>query len=148
MTTVSGTGSATSTPNTSGSSTTPSKSSTSAASTLGYDSFLKLLTAQMKFQDPTKPMDPTQFVSQLATFSGVEQSIKMNSKLDALVTKTALSQADGLIGKTVTSADGTISGKVVSVRIYSEGAQAVLENGSTIQMEAGVTISNTPATAS
>ncbi len=45
-------------------------------STLDYNSFLKLLTAQMKFQDPTKPTDATQFVSQLASFSSVEQGIK------------------------------------------------------------------------
>ena len=70
-----------------------------AAGNLNYDSFLKLLTAQMKFQDPTKPMDSTQFVAQLASFSNVEQGIKMNSKLDALITSMALNQADGLIGK-------------------------------------------------
>jgi flagellar basal-body rod modification protein FlgD len=112
------------------------------ASNLDYDSFLKLLTAQMKFQDPTKPMDSTQFVAQLASFSNVEQSIKMNSKLDALITSTALTQADGLIGKTVTSADGTVTGKVAAVRIFSDGAVAVLEDGRNMLMEAGVKVSN------
>lgn len=110
-------------------------------STLGYDAFLKLLTAQMQYQDPTKPMDSTQFVSQLASFSNVEQSVKMNSKLDALITSTALNQADGLIGKTVTSADEKITGKVASVRIFSDGVQAILENGTAVLMEAGVKIS-------
>jgi flagellar basal-body rod modification protein FlgD len=109
-------------------------------STLGYDAFLKLLTAQMQYQDPTKPMDSTQFVSQLASFSNVEQSVKMNSKLDALITSTALNQADGLIGKTVTSADEKITGKVASVRIFSDGVQAILENGTAVLMEAGVKI--------
>jgi flagellar basal-body rod modification protein FlgD len=96
----------------------------------------------MKFQDPTKPMDSTQFVAQLASFSNVEQSIKMNSKLDALITSTALTQADGLIGKTVTSADGSVTGKVAAVRIFSDGAVAVLENGKNVLMEAGVKVSN------
>ncbi|HML43034.1 MAG: flagellar hook assembly protein FlgD [Hyphomicrobium zavarzinii] len=126
---------------TNNSSSTSSSSSTSGTSTLGYDAFLKLLTAQMKFQDPTKPMDSTQFVAQLASFSNVEQAMKTNTKLDSLITSLALNQADGLIGKTVTSADGSVSGKVASVRIVSTGAVAVLESGKEIVMEAGVKVS-------
>ncbi|WP_439542357.1 flagellar hook assembly protein FlgD [Hyphomicrobium sp.] len=113
-----------------------------AAGNLNYDSFLKLLTAQMKFQDPTKPMDSTQFVAQLASFSNVEQGIKMNSKLDALITSMALNQADGLIGKTVTSADGKVTGKVAAIQVFSDGAVAVLEDGKKMLMEAGVKVSN------
>jgi flagellar basal-body rod modification protein FlgD len=110
------------------------------ASNLNYDSFLKLLTAQMNFQDPTKPMDSTQFVAQLASFSNVEQSIKVNTKLDALIATMSLNQADGLIGKTVTSADGATTGKVKAVQIYSDGVVAILENDKKILMEAGVKV--------
>jgi flagellar basal-body rod modification protein FlgD len=137
--TVTATSSATSTTNT-----TTQTTTTTSTSTLDYDSFLKLLTAQMQYQDPTNPTDATEFVSQLASFSNVEQQIKANSKLDALVTESALSQASNLVGKTVTSSDGSVSGVVASVRIYSDGAQAILEDGSTVLMEAGVTIANTP----
>lgn len=120
----------------------PAANSTgNAAGNLNYDSFLKLLTAQMKFQDPTKPMDSTQFVAQLASFSNVEQGIKMNSKLDALITSMALNQADGLIGKTVTSADGKVTGKVAAIQIFSDGAVAILEDGKKMLMEAGVKVS-------
>jgi len=59
--TVGATGSSTSTQQQQQTSTTTGN----AAGNLNYDSFLKLLTAQMKFQDPTKPMDSTQFVAQL-----------------------------------------------------------------------------------
>jgi flagellar basal-body rod modification protein FlgD len=121
----------------------PSASSTgNAAGNLNYDSFLKLLTAQMKFQDPTKPMDSTQFVAQLASFSNVEQGIKMNSKLDALITSMALNQADGLIGKVVTSPDGKVSGKVTAIQIFSDGAVAILEDSKKMLMEAGVKVTN------
>ena len=58
----------------------------------------------MKNQDPTKPTDPAQFVAQLASFSSVEQAIKTNSKLDSLMTSMALSQAEGIIGRTVVRA--------------------------------------------
>lgn len=121
---------------------TQTQTSNSGAASLDYDAFLKLLTAQMKFQDPTKPMDSTQFVAQLASFSNVEQTIKTNSKLDALITSMALNQADGLIGKTVTSYDGKITGKVAAIQVFSDGAVAVLEDGTKMLMEAGVKVSN------
>ena len=50
-----------------------------------YNSFLKLLVASMQKQDPTQPNDPAQTMSQLASFSNVEQSIKLNDKLDKLL---------------------------------------------------------------
>ena len=48
------------------------------------DTFLKLLVAQLENQDPLSPADSTQFVTQLATFSGVEQSTQMRDDLDAI----------------------------------------------------------------
>jgi flagellar basal-body rod modification protein FlgD len=116
-------------------------SSNAQKSTLDYNSFLTLLVAQLKFQDPTAPQDSTQFISQLASFSGVEQAVNTNSKLDNLITSFALSQADGVIGHTVTAADGSISGKATSVKIMSDGATAVLESGDQIPLGAGVVIS-------
>jgi flagellar basal-body rod modification protein FlgD len=110
------------------------------AATVDYDAFLKLLVAQLQNQDPTKPMDSTEFIAQLASFSNVEQSIKANTKLDSLITSLALTQADGLIGKAVTSSDGKTSGVVDSVRIISGGAVAVLTSGKEIPLEAGITV--------
>jgi flagellar basal-body rod modification protein FlgD len=112
----------------------------SSAAALDYDTFLKLLVAQMKNQDPTKPMDSTEYVAQLATFSQVEQTIQMNTRLDSLLTSSALSLAEGLIGRTVTSPDGSITGTVVSVRITSDGPIATLDNDSTIAIGDGVVI--------
>lgn len=114
------------------------------AQTLGYDAFLKLLVAQMQNQDPTKPMDSTEFVAQLASFSSVEQGVKTNSKLDALITSIGLNQADALIGKYVSNFDGTVSGKVVAVQAFSDGAVAELEDGTQIMLEAGIKISSIP----
>lgn len=111
---------------------------------LNYDSFLKLLTAQMQYQDPTKPMDATQFVAQLASFSNVEQAIKTNAKLDSLLVSQALGQVDGLIGKYVTSMDGKITGQVKEVHIYSNGTVVALNDGTELLLDAGVKISATP----
>lgn len=49
-----------------------------------YQMFLKMLTAQMKNQDPLNPIDSTDYATQLATFSGVEQQVKTNDLLTAL----------------------------------------------------------------
>ena len=84
---------------------------------LGKDSFLKLLVAQMENQDPMQPQSNTEWVSQLATYSTLEQMQNMN----AVMTN---SQAFGLIGQDVIvatkNADGkesTISGKVDFVSV-------------------------------
>lgn len=116
--------------------------SAQAASALNvdYNTFLKLLIAQMKNQDPTDPMDATQQVSQLATFSQVEQTIQVNKNLESLIASSALSQAGSVIGRTLTSADGAVSGTVEQVRVNSDGITAVLDNGNEVDVTAGVTI--------
>ena len=106
-----------------------------------YQSFLKLLVAQMKNQDPTNPMDSTQYMAQLAAFSQVEQSVQMNTKLDQMLQSSTLEQAASIIGRTVTSADGETSGKVEEVRLVSNGIVAVLEGGAEVTVGPGVKIS-------
>ena len=114
--------------------------SPSQAATVGYDTFLRLLVAQIENQDPTNPMDSTEQVAQLATFSQVEQTIQTNAKLDQKLTLSAVSQVDGLIGRTLTSSDGSVSGEVKSVLLTQSGARAILTNGGEVQLDAGVLI--------
>jgi flagellar basal-body rod modification protein FlgD len=125
---------------TSGSNTSSNTAAAAKTATVDYNQFLQLLIAQLKNQDPTKPMDSAQFISQLASFSNVEQSIQTNAKLDALMTSSALSQAEGMIGRQISSPDGATSGTIAAVRIVSGGAVALLENGSEIPLEAGITL--------
>ncbi|PZO81813.1 MAG: flagellar basal body rod modification protein [Mesorhizobium amorphae] len=117
------------------------RSSASAKTTADYQSFLKLLVAQMKNQDPTKPMDPTQYVAQLASFSQVEQSVQTNKKLDQMLQASALSQADGLIGRTVSSSDGSVSGTVEALKLGTNGVTAILKGGAEIAVGPGLVIS-------
>lgn len=114
--------------------------SAASQASLDYNAFLKLLVAEMKNQDPTDPSDPAEWMGQLASFSNVEQSIQTNAKLDALMTSMALSQVDGLIGHTVTTFDGSVSGKVTSIRVFTGGAVAVLDNGAELLLGSGVEI--------
>jgi flagellar basal-body rod modification protein FlgD len=65
-----------------------------------FDTFLTLLTAQMKNQDPLSPMDSTQFTQQLVQMTGVEQQLETNDLLKELVAKgdNDVSSAVSLIG--------------------------------------------------
>jgi flagellar basal-body rod modification protein FlgD len=121
-----------------------STSSTTSSTGVDYNTFLQLLVAEMKNQDPTNPMDTSQYMSQFAQLSSVEQAMQTNTKLDALLSSQSLSQADGLIGKTVSFTDSTgasFSGKVASVSINSDGSIATLENGTKVAIGPGLTIS-------
>lgn len=125
------------------SSSNPAASASAAASkkaTLDYDTFLTLLVQQMKSQDPTDPMDATEQIAQLATFSQVEQTIQTNKNLENLLQSSTLNQAGSLIGRTLTSADGSVTGAVSEVKVYSDGLIAVLDNGEKVVVGAGVTI--------
>ena len=51
---------------------------------IGKDAFLNLLVTQLQHQDPTKPMDDTAFLAQLAQFSSLEQLQSMNSSLTTI----------------------------------------------------------------
>ncbi|AOG11093.1 MULTISPECIES: flagellar hook assembly protein FlgD [unclassified Agrobacterium] len=113
---------------------------------IDYDSFLKLLIAQMKNQDPTNPMDATEQISQLATFSQVEQTIQTNSNLETLITGNALSNASSYIGKTITSADEKTTGVIASVRVYSDTMVATTAEGKEIPITVGVRVGTKPTT--
>lgn len=116
-------------------------SSQTSKSSVDYESFLKLLIAQMKNQDPTSPMESTEYVAQIASFSQVEQSVQINQKLNQMLQSNSLSQAAGLIGHTVTSADGETSGIVRQVKMESTGITAVTESGAEILITNGVEVS-------
>lgn len=82
-----------------------------ASQELGKDDFLKLLLAQLANQDPTSPMENTQFIAQMAQFSSLEQMTNMSNEFTKLATMLNSSEAVTVIGKTV---DIDVSGQLVS----------------------------------
>ena len=127
---------------TSSAATTSTSNSAAATNTVDYNTFLQLLVSEIQNQDPTNPTDPTQYLGQLASFSAVGQSVQTNAKLDLMLTSNALSQAEGAIGRTVTSADGKTTGVVSAVAIGADGsATATLQSGGTLALGNGVTLS-------
>ncbi|GAA0303251.1 hypothetical protein GCM10009087_11320 [Sphingomonas oligophenolica] len=117
-------------------------SSTSQAATsafgLSFDSLLKIILTQLTYQDPLKPMDNFQFVSQLAQFSQIQIGQTTNDKLASLVTAQSNLQATGLLGRKVDIGAGTslITGTVTALA-FDNGNSSL-----TIKTADGSTISN------
>ena len=68
---------------------------------LGKDDFLKLLMAQMTNQDPTSPMENTEFIAQMAQFTSLEQMTNMSQNFDKMASLINSSEAQSMIGRTV-----------------------------------------------
>lgn len=112
---------------------------TQSTSGLGKDDFLKILVAQLQNQDPTQPMDDTQFISQMAQFSSLEQMQQLNATY-------SYSQAYSLLGKNVsaqvTDSNGlpkTVSGTVSGVTTVS-GVPYLNVNGDLLSMQLPITV--------
>jgi len=76
------------------------------SSTLNQEEFLKVLLAQLRFQDPMKPMDNQQFLAQMAQFSSLEQTRQLGAQIEQLLTIQGSTQSIGLLGKTVELLNG------------------------------------------
>ena len=96
---------------------------------LGKDDFLKLLITQLSNQDPTSPMEDTQFISQMAQFSSLEQMTNMNESFNKMAAMINSSQAKSTLGKTVEVDLGdTTSQGVVEATSFGANPQ-VMVNG-------------------
>ena len=96
---------------------------------LGFDDLLKIVLTQLTYQDPLKPMDNFQFVSQLAQFAQIQQTQNMSDNLQTLVSAQSTAQAATLLGKEVDVPAGqvTLTGKVVAVAFGSSGPTLTIE---------------------
>ena len=95
---------------TSGTSTSTAINNSLASLASNSQTFLTLLTTQLKNQDPTSPLDTNQFTAQLVQMTGVEQQLLSNQLLQTLVNQSSgggVTGAVGLIGKQVTASGNT-----------------------------------------
>lgn len=96
---------------------------------LGKQEFLQLLVAQLRSQDPLKPMEDKEFITQLAQFTTLETMQSLDKRLEALTQAQLLAQAATLLGRDIeaTTSDGTtLSGTVSEVRMANGTPQLVV----------------------
>lgn len=109
---------------------------------LGKNAFLELLTTQLQYQDPLNPMDNTQFISQMAQFTSLEQMENMNANMTQFLRIQGLSEGASLIGKTVETIDPetgeTIEGKVVKVTFEDGNMYAYFDENTRVDVD-GIT---------
>jgi flagellar basal-body rod modification protein FlgD len=88
---------------------------------LGFQDLLKIVLTQLTYQDPLKPMDNFEFVSQLAQFSQIQQTQTMSDNIASLLQAQATNQATSVLGRFVDVPAGAalLSGKVESVSFQS-----------------------------
>src|SRR4051812_43487850 len=100
------------------------------ATALDKDTFLKILVAQLKMQDPTSPTDSSQFMAQMAQFSTVEQLTNMSKTSSDAAASAKVDQSVGLLGRTATytGSDGLpVSGVVQHVDITKAGPTLTID---------------------
>jgi flagellar basal-body rod modification protein FlgD len=99
---------------------TPKSSGSAGSSEMGQDAFLKLLVAQLKYQDPMNPAQGAEFLAQTAQFTQVEKLSELAAAQQSMVTAQLMMSASNLVGRTVTytGADGAgVTGVVKSATL-------------------------------
>lgn len=112
---------------------------------LGQDDFLKLLVAQMTSQDPLSPQKDTEFISQMASFTSLEQTKTMQKDMAQMRGDQQVLQANSLLGRTViVQADKAtkVAGQVSAVEIEA-GKPMVVVNGQSYDLSQVLTITPT-----
>jgi flagellar basal-body rod modification protein FlgD len=95
---------------------------------MGKDTFLKLLVAQMRYQDPGNPVDSSQMMSQTAVFSQVEKLEQLVAQNASMLVLQESATAGSLVGRSANYTDTTGASKtgvVTSVRLASGDSEAV-----------------------
>ena len=110
---------------------------TNPSDTLGENDFLKLMMDQLQNQDPLNPSDPTQYMSELANFSSLEQQTQIAQSTASAATQQASTSALGLLGHTVSYKDSsgvTQTGTVSKVDFTSSGPALTIGTASGISL--------------
>jgi flagellar basal-body rod modification protein FlgD len=97
---------------------------------LAADDFMKLLTTQLTSQDPMNPMKDTEFISQMANFTSLEQMRTLSKSFDTFTSDQKMSAAPAFLGRNVTVKDATgdVTGLVDSITLKN-GKPAIVING-------------------
>jgi flagellar basal-body rod modification protein FlgD len=105
---------------------------------LAFEDLLRIVLTQLTYQDPLKPMESFEFVSQLAQFSQIQQTQTMSDRILGILQAQATNQATSVLGRIVDIPAGpaTISGRVESISFLTGEPRLTIETAD------GRTISN------
>jgi len=109
---------------------------------LDFQSLLRIILTQLTYQDPLKPMDNFQFVSQLAQFSQLQQSQSLNDNMTNLLASQAATQATSLLGRTVDFAVDAGQSGIVKAVSFARGQPEVTIETANGQVVANISIAN------
>jgi len=114
---------------------------------LGSDAFLKLLVAQLKYQDPLNPADGAEFLAQTAQFTMVEKLTTMVTQGEEVARSQQETQAAQLVGKQVTyvSPTGAKSEGIVESTSFSDDGQTLMIDGKSIKLSAVTGVTGGPS---
>jgi flagellar basal-body rod modification protein FlgD len=103
-----------------------------AASPVNIQDFLRILVTELNNQDPLKPLDNEQFVTQLAQFTSLQQTQDLNDKMASLLSIQGAMQSVGLLGRTVdiSGESGQLSGKVTALNFVGGEPRLTVTLGS------------------
>lgn len=109
---------------------------------VGFEDLLRIVLTQLTYQDPLKPMENFEFVSQLAQFSQIQQSETGNDRLASILQAEGINQATGLLGRQVDipSSNVLISGVVKSV-VFDTGEPRLTIETADKQTISGIALS-------
>jgi len=108
--------------------------------------FLKLLVAQLKYQDPLNPMSGTQFMAQTAQLTEVETITNLSTQVSNQLASQQTLTSTSMIGKQITAtlADGTaVSGQVQGVTLDATNGPALSVNGTSVPLSAVTSVGTT-----
>ncbi|MEJ0027184.1 MAG: flagellar hook capping FlgD N-terminal domain-containing protein [Rhizomicrobium sp.] len=119
--------------------------SAQAAFGLDFQSLLSIILTQLTYQDPLKPVDNFEFVSQLGQFAQLQQTQSLNDLMTNMLSSQAATQATGLLGRTVdinSATDGTTSSGEVTAVAFSSGTPVLTIKTADGQTIGGISIAD------
>ena len=104
---------------------------------MGKDDFLKLMVAQLKYQNPMEPSKDLDFIAQTAQFSSLEQMTNLNAKVIELISSNRQLYANTMIGREITwtDADDNIKSGIVSKVELNDGEPVLLVNNEKVSLD-------------
>lgn len=114
----------------------------SAASSLSMEELLRVMMTELTYQNPLKPVENKDFMTQIAQFSSLETSQRLNENLEKLLSLQSVNQSVGLLGKSVSvsTASGSVRGVVTALSLVNGDPQLTIKTGENGQTIAGISI--------